>query len=773
MGRFWVGCVAALALSWGVACGGTTHRNGPNEQGAGGEPAGSGGEGATGARGAVLDQIRQFAVDKMDLLLVVDNSLSMADKQALLADAMPLLVQRLVTPRCIRPCMREDNCTPAQEREGIPTRANADGTGLCPAGQPELPPIRDLHVGVITSSLGSHGASGARDVCRAPGDDDHAHLLGELRGLEGTWNDAGFLAWDPLRRKTPAGDDDGAVFVQKFKESILAAGESGCGYESTLEAWYRFLIDPSPPLSVEVVDNLSVPQGVDQVVLDQRAQFLRPDSLVAIVMLTDENDCSIIDEGLGYTVATGDTRMFRGTSQCLANPNDHCCQSCKETTSEAGCPAIASDPECQKGETLRIEDDDLNLRCWQQQRRFGLDLLYPTSRYADALRSPVVATRSTGELVPNPLFQASAGRVPRDKSLVFLAGIVGVPWQDLADYESLDGPGLRYLTAGELEGSGSWDVILGQPAANPPVPPLDPLMLETTAERQGTNPVTGVALVPASSTNPLANPINGHEQIDVGGRDLQYACTFPLAEPRDCSSDSGRGCDCFADDAVFNRPLCQPPGGGAAGTTQYFAKAYPGLRHLEVLKALGDNAIVASTCPKVLDPQHPDYGYNPAINALVLRVREGFGGRCFPRELPVARDGQVPCTVVEALPPEPTCDCAALGREPAPAELAAATRQSLKAQQLCDGASGVSCASMCLCQLPQLSGAELAACQNDPAPPTTPGFCYVSAAPNETQVGNPALLSSCSKDTQRLIRFVGDTPAPKATVWLSCKTPSL
>ena len=168
-----------------------------------------------------------------------------------------------------------------------------------------------------------------------------------------------------LRRKTPAGDDDGAVFVQKFKENILAAGESGCGYESTLEAWYRFLIDPSPPLSVEVVDNLSVPQGVDQVVLDQRAQFLRPDSLVAIVMLTDENDCSIIDEGLGYTVATGGTQMFRGTSQCLVNPNDHCCQSCEETTSNAGCPAIASDPECQKGKTLGAVEDDLNLRCWQ------------------------------------------------------------------------------------------------------------------------------------------------------------------------------------------------------------------------------------------------------------------------------------------------------------------------------------------------------------------------------------------------------------------------
>lgn len=782
MVRFRAGWVVALALFLGLACSGTTKGQGPGASGAGDEGPGSSGAGdgsvAAGGEGSTahfVDQILQVAVDKLDLLLVVDNSISMADKQELLAQAMPLLVQRLVTPRCVRDCTSSDHCTLVQEREGISTGTTSEG-GLCATGHPEMPPIRDLHVGVITSSLGSHGANGANDVCVSAAEDDHAHLLGELRGLEGTWKDAGFLAWDAQGQKSPPGDRDPGVFVDKFTKMIGAAGEHGCGYESTLEAWYRFLIDPEPPRHIVVEGSKSVAQGIDQTVLDQRAQFLRPDSVVAIVMLTDENDCSIIDEGYGYAVATAATPMLRGTAVCAVNPNDHCCQSCGEQTANQGCPALATDPECQKGVTLAQSDDDLNLRCWQQKRRFGFDLLYPTTRYAKALSSPLVSLRS-GELVQNPLFRAPEGGPPRDRGLVFLAGIVGVPWQDLADEESLEpGAGLRYLTVSELDQLGRWDVVLGRPNtdADPPVFPSDPLMLETPVERQGMNPVTGASLVPANSTNPRANPINGHEQVDVGARDLQYACTFPLTEPRVCGASHDRGCDCYPEDVEFNRPLCQPPGGGAATTTQYYAKAYPGLRHLAVLKELGDNAIVASTCPKILEPTHPDYGYNPAIDALVGRVREAFKDKCFPSQLPLDPDGQVQCAVVEAVTNTEACNCASeRNRKPVSAELAAVTRKAMQAQSFCGGAGGVPCASICLCELPQLSGEQLSGCQNEPVAPQVPGFCYINAMPNEAQVGNPALVASCSRDTQRLIRFVGDSPTRGATVWISCQTPAL
>src|SRR4051812_17907158 len=126
-----------------------------------------------------VDEIRQTAVDKIDLLFMIDNSISMADKQAILAEAVPLLVQRLITPICVRECTKADNCSPAQEKDGIPTMGNADGaTGKCAQGAPEFNPIKDIHVGVVTSSLGSHGAVGEHDVCTEVTDDDHAHLLG-------------------------------------------------------------------------------------------------------------------------------------------------------------------------------------------------------------------------------------------------------------------------------------------------------------------------------------------------------------------------------------------------------------------------------------------------------------------------------------------------------------------------------------------------------------------------------------------------------------------
>ncbi len=644
-----------------------------------------------------------------------------------------------------------------------------DGIGQCASGEPELHPVRDLHVGVITSSLGSHGASDPRDACVEPDDDDHAHLLGALRGIDETWNGTGFLAWDPMRFKAPPGDGDAAIFSDKFGQMIRAAGEHGCGFESTLEAWYRFLIDPEPPRNIVVSSGKSTPLGIDQTILDQRAQFLRPDSVVAIVMLTDENDCSIVDDGYGYAVATAATPTFRSTSVCRSNPNDRCCQSCGDATAVEGCPAVDSDPECQKGTTNDPSEDDMNLRCWDQKRRFGLDLLYPTSRYVDALKSPVVTLRS-GEVVPNPLFRAESGRAARDPSLVLLAGIVGVPWQDLADEESFSGSGLRYLTALELEASARWDVVLGRPEDDPPAPPLDPLMLETPSERMGGNPITNDQLVPSSSTNPRANPINGHEQLNTG-RDLQYACIFPLAEPRVCDPEGGRGCDCYPEDTSLNRPLCQPPGGGPAGDTQYFAKAYPGLRHLAVLKQLGANAIVASVCPKVIDEGRPDHGYGPAIDALVEAVRGVFKDQCLPRELPLAADGRVSCTVIEALAADQGCGCFGLGLGELTTDLASATRREMKEQAICGDDTGVDCESICLCEVPQLTGVELAACQGDPAGPLRPGFCYVNAMADETQVGNPDLVRSCRADQRRAIRFVGDAPRPGSTAWISCAYP--
>jgi len=70
-----------------------------------------------------------------------------------------------------------------------------------------------------------------------------------------------------------------------------------------------------------------------------------------------------------------------------------------------------------------------------------------------------------------------------------------------------------------------------------------------------------------------------------------------------------------------NSPVCQPPGGGIAGTTQYYGKGYPGLRQLRMARALGERAAYGSICPKQTNDTTLDsYGYIPALNALIDRI---------------------------------------------------------------------------------------------------------------------------------------------------------
>jgi hypothetical protein len=362
------------------------------------------------------------------------------------------------------------------------------------------------------------------------------------------------------------------------------------------------------------------------VLLQQRAQFLRPDSIVAIIMLSDENDCSVIDHGIGYLVGnTDEGAMPRATSRCDTNPNDPCCMSCVQANWPTECVDPLSDPNCQAGlfhGDVDSTQDRLNLRCYDQKRRFGLNFLHPTSRYVDGLTSLEVTTRN-GDSAPNPLYASNPNYPdlePRgNSSLVFLAGIVGVPWQDIVSDDSLNPnvPTARYLSAQEIAQQGIWDQIVGQPEASPPVPPSDPFMIESIAPREGVNPRTQIAISPPVP-GPGGNLINGHDYRIEGNSDLQYACIFPLATNRDCANaQPGQGCDCKVSNEVFDRPLCND-------TIQEYAKAYPGTRQLQVLRDYGSNSVVASICPKnpnCADPSDIDCGYNPAVAALVERMK--------------------------------------------------------------------------------------------------------------------------------------------------------
>ncbi|HKO47274.1 MAG TPA: hypothetical protein VJV79_06100 [Polyangiaceae bacterium] len=590
----------------------------PALAGGGGAPS-SAGQGGGSALGP------QMFADKLDVLFVVDNSVSMLGKQQVLVKSLPRFVSRLTNPLCV-------------DAQGVPTPTQpAQASAPCASGSSrEFKAIADIHFGAISTSLGSHGG----DVCTNDPEanhDDQGQLLPSKRTGLASYQDRGFLAFDATGA---AGERDPTLLTSNLGALIASAGERGCGYEAPLEAMYRFLVDPEPPLSVAVVGQVSTPMGINERLLEQRRAFLRPDSSLAIVIFSDENDCSIKDAGLGWFVASlnpggGNTssRLPRATSACEIDPNDVCCRSCAavDTTATASCTPVAQDSVCslatdgQPYATHSVLDDSLNLRCFDQQRRFGFDILHPIERYAAALSEPKVSNRA-GMLVDSPLFAARDGKGPRSASLVSVSVIVGAPWQDLATPDSSNGISLEYLDSAGLESNGRWPLLIGDKKKN--VPPGDPLMIESIDPRTGQHPLIGAALAPATSTNPQQNPINGHEKNNTAYRDdLQHACIFPLPEPIVC--EPGRpGCDCAADKSgltdsvtVENSPLCQPPGGGPPGNTQYFGKAYPGTRELTFARQLGARAVSASICPKNLsDVSNPQYGYGPAFDALLGRI---------------------------------------------------------------------------------------------------------------------------------------------------------
>jgi hypothetical protein len=485
-------------------------------------------------------------------------------------------------------------------------------------------------------------------------------------------------------------------------------------------------------------------------------------------MLSDENDCSIQDSGYGWLVARA-APMYRSTSACLDNPNDACCQSCGEQTARPGCPAIASDAQCAThGQYLNSSagEDDLNLRCFEQKRRFGFELLYPLQRYIDGRTAVRVPRRSDGVLVPNPIYASRDGAPPRSPEQVLLLGIVGVPWQDVADPASLAQPGLKFLSEDGQLAASRWDLILGDPAANPSVRPTDPFMVETPEDRTtlvGLDPahplLPGQGLVAAGGTDPQANVINGHETLNLGNKDLQYACTFELPDPIVCDQlafDNDEACDCFASDLIFNRALCQPPGGGATSITQHYGKAYPGLRELGVLKGIGGHGIVASVCPKTADLDSPAYGYRPAMDALAGRVARQIGRSCLSTDAEAGPDGRTACSLVTASSGG-ACACdAAQGLTPAPASAVAPVLEQLAAVGYCG--PGMACDDLCLCELQQLQGDQLEACQTAPEPADAPGFCYLNAVPGEAPAGDAELAADCVGAAPRRIRFSGGAP---------------
>jgi hypothetical protein len=392
-------------------------------------------------------------------------------------------------------------------------------------------------------------------------------------------------------------------------------------------------------------------------------------------------------------------------------------------------------------------------------------------RYIDGFTKNKVPNRK-GEMVDNPLFSDLTCKTStncsgaRDTSLVFVAGIVGVPWQDIS--VNKDNLNDGYKTAKEIEQEGIWADIVGDPL-NPagPIPPRDTHMVESIKPRAG---------LPGPGSPRTADPINGHEwdptkDMLQPNADLQYACVFDLNPPKTCKDAAD--CDCFgANLADVQNPLCQDPMTGAYTTTQHRAKAYPGTRILQVLRGINAaQAIVASICPADVTNKGADsYGYSPAIRALVGRLRNALRGRCLPRTLVAdtgensPTNGNVPCVVVEAFNSD-ACKCdTEPGRKTADRETVTGKMKEV---------------GNCFCEIKQLTGDAQRTCKTNLNPPGDAGFgwCYVDPTQGpkgEFDEQQCAVVRSCPVTDKRLIKFINTSsePRPGATAFIMCQEAS-
>lgn len=247
----------------------------------------------------------------VDLVLVIDNSATMLDRQLRLARALPGLVTALTDPSTPRP-------------------------------------VTDLHVGVVSTDLGT--ADFAVPGCANANGGDNGHLNPIFLGPSLTTHRPS-TTLPPGVRPARCSDDNGeypiflrsngdagdrAEFVENLTcHALLSTG--GCGLEQPLESAFRAFL----------VHRVTMNRG-----------FLREDAVLAILVLTDEEDGSVRDCRYGEAFdPDGDCRGPRMDARAVY---------------DVGSRAWSS--------------SDLNLRMYQYVPGSAQDPTWNLSRYVDPRR---------------------------------------------------------------------------------------------------------------------------------------------------------------------------------------------------------------------------------------------------------------------------------------------------------------------------------------------------------------------------------------------------
>jgi hypothetical protein len=350
----------------------------------------------------------------------------------------------------------------------------------------------------------------------------------------------------------------------------------------------------------------------------------------------------------------------------------------------------------------------------------------------------------------NPLFAAKLPREPGDElcalprstrspDLIFFAVVGGVP-NELLHFNPADPEASRIS-------DGDWIKILGRDPRNFNYEGIDPHMVQSVAPRPG-------LAAPSDQRGQNGNdPIHGREW-NTNKEDLQYACTFNLPTPRQCQPDDN-SCDCGV--ASKNPPLC-----AATGNQQIKAKAYPTIREFQVVRAVGDQGVIASLCPiQLSNPAAPDYGYKPAVAAIIDRLKNALTTQCLPQ--PLTRDtatAEVPCLILAQLA-EPTDTCQQYGLKAPPKEILDIFLEDQRAQS--GGGTGTADLSkLPVCEVPQMQDSDGKAYEQGETckDRSEIGWCYVQNDANRTPAGR--------KCSQAIIFSTGSKQLIGARFTLQC-----
>lgn len=260
--------------------------------------------------------------ESVDLLFMVDNSNSMTEEQAALAVELPNLVRAITSGD-----------------------VDLDGT-------PDFAPVGSLQIGVVTSDMGVGGFRVPTCAGSDFGDDGILRTEATLGRCDARY--PSFLSFDATGTRT----------IEDFASDaacLTTTGTGGCGFEQQLEAFLKAITPTDSPIEFH--------RGTSGHGTGANAGFIRDDSILVVIVVTDENDCSALDP-----------EVFNPSSS--------------------------------------VYSGDLNLRCFSFP-----GALHPVDRYVDglmALRPRVPGRLVFGTIVgiPRDLTRADADRILSDPRLV-------------------------------------------------------------------------------------------------------------------------------------------------------------------------------------------------------------------------------------------------------------------------------------------------------------------------------------------------------------------